>query len=204
MAEPTARPKFTYEHFLQLPDDGKRHELIDGDHYVTPSPTAKHQRILGRLHFAIEGFLRKNPLGEVFLSPFDVLFSRFDVVEPDLLYVAKERESVVTAANIQGSPDLVIEILSPSTQERDRGIKRRLYERTEVHEYWIANPDAETVEVYRRTAAGGELPLAMELRRASGDVLSTPLLPGLELPLAEIFPSPGRARAGRDATRSAT
>lgn len=186
MAEPTRRPKFTYEDFLQLPDDGKRHEIIDGDHYVTPSPVLRHQRIVGNLHFMIEGFLRRQELGEVFLSPLDVVFTNTDIVEPDLIYVSRERSSIVTEANLRGAPDLVVEVLSPATAGRDRGIKKRLYERCEVAEYWIVDPEAEAVEVLRR--AGGGLELVAELARSAGDRLETPLLPGLELPLNEIFP----------------
>ncbi len=188
MPEPTARTKLTYEDFLQLPDDGKRHEIIDGVHYVTASPLARHQLVLGNLHFLIKAHLREHDLGEVFLSPFDVVFSDFDVVEPDLLYVSRERWPVVTRANVQGSPDLVVEILSPGTRKRDLGIKRKLYERCEVSEYWIVDPEADAIEVLRRRA-GGELERVAELARAAGDCLSTPLLPGLEMPLGEIFPT---------------
>lgn len=188
MAEPTARTKLTYEDFLQLPDDGKRHEIIDGVHYVTPSPLVRHQRILGRLHLFIGSFLRDRELGEVFLSPLDVLFSDFDIVEPDLIFLSRERRSVLTERNLQGSPDLVVEILSPSTRGRDRGIKKKLYERSEVSEYWIVDPESEAVEVLRRGAGGGLLCVA-ELSRARGDGLSTPLLAGLEIPLEEVFAS---------------
>ena len=186
MAEPTTRTKLTYEDFLQLPDDGKRHEIIDGLHYVTASPVLAHQRILGKLYLAIARFIEGRDLGEAFLSPLDVVFSDFDIVEPDLLYVSRERRSILTEANVQGSPDLVVEILSPSTKARDRGIKKKLYERREVGEYWIVDPEAEAIEVFRREPAGG-LQLAAELRRQQGDRLATPLLAGLDVPLDEIF-----------------
>ena len=187
MAEATTRTKLTYEDFLQLPDDGKRHEIIDGVHYVTASPVPRHQLIVGNLHNIIKNFLRQHDLGEVFLSPLDVLFTDFDIVEPDLIYLSRERWSVVTEANLQGSPDLVVEVLSPSTRSRDRGIKKKLYERSDVSEYWIVDPDAETIEVYRRSATG-RLPRVAELSRERGEALSTPLLAGLEIPLAELFP----------------
>jgi Uma2 family endonuclease len=187
MAEPTTRTKLTYEDFLQIPEDGKRHEIIDGVHYVTASPIVRHQLILGNLYFCIKRYLRENDLGEVFLSPFDVIFSDFDIVEPDLLYLSKERQSLLTEANLQGSPDLVVEILSPSTQGRDRGIKKKLYERSEVSEYWIVDPRGETLEIFRRDEMGG-LDQVVELNRAAGDRLLTPLLPDLEIPLQEIFP----------------
>jgi len=104
---------------------------------------------------------------------------------PDLLFVSKERAEILTKANLQGAPDLIIEILSPSTRTRDEGLKRQLYERMGVSEYWLADPLFDAVRVYRRE--GEALLLVAELSAESGDVLTTPLLPGLELPLAEIF-----------------
>ena len=187
MAQPTSRTKLTYEDFLELPDDGRQHEIIDGEHYVTASPVTRHQRILGNLQFSIKAFLRDHDLGEVFLSPLDVLLSDFDIVEPDLIYLGRERWSVLTEANLQGAPDLVVEILSPGTQGRDLGLKRKLYERSEVREYWIVDPDADTIEVLRHLGESGFEPVAL-LRRAARDSLSTPLLPGLEIPLEELFP----------------
>ncbi len=186
MAAPKTRTKLTYEDFLQLPDDGKRHEIIDGVHYVTPSPVPRHQLVLGNLYYLIKEFLRQNDLGEVFLSPLDVIFSDFDVVEPDLIYLSRDRWSVLTEANLRGAPDLVVEILSPGTEGRDRGVKQKLYEGSEVSEYWIVDPEADTIEVLRRGPGGGFDPAA-ELSRAAGDRLTTPLLPGLEIPLAEVF-----------------
>ena len=89
--------KLTYDDFLLFPDDGQRHELIDGEHYVTPSPNTAHQRIVGRLHLALGRYLETHPVGELFLAPFDVVFSQFDVVEPDLIYItAERRDSVLT------------------------------------------------------------------------------------------------------------
>ena len=186
MAEPTTRTKLTYEDFLELPEDGKRHEIIDGVHYVTASPVTRHQLIVGNLHFAIKAYLREHDLGEVFLSPLDVLFSDFDIVEPDLIYLSRARWSVLTEANLQGAPDLVVEILSPGTRGRDLGIKRKLYERCGVREYWIVDPEGETIEVLRHAGEGGFERIAL-LRREAEDTLSTPLLPGLEVRLAEIF-----------------
>src|ERR1044071_5543442 len=87
--------KLTYDDFLLFPDDGKRHELIDGEHYVTPSPIRKHQQILGNLHWLIRAYLEQRPIGRVFMAPFDVIFSRYDVVEPDLLYLSNERAAAI-------------------------------------------------------------------------------------------------------------
>ena len=106
--------RLTYDDFVLFPDDGQRHELIDGEHYVTPSPNLKHQAVLGNLHLAIGGWLAQNPIGRVFFAPFDVVFTQFDVVEPDLLYLSNARAAqVLTSANVQGAPELVVEVGSP-------------------------------------------------------------------------------------------
>ena len=177
--------KLTYEDFVLFPDDGKRHELIDGEHYVTPSPSLRHQRLLGRLHLMIGGWLQTNPIGEAFLSPLDVVFSDFDVVEPDLLYISTARREILTKQNVQGAPDVVIEVGSPGTRKRDETIKRRLYERSDVSEYWIVDPDLDVVRIYRREGAGFDRP--RELSREAGDALTSPLFPQLELSLDAIF-----------------
>lgn len=184
----TAGPgvRLTYDDFVLFPDDGQRHELIDGEHYVTPSPNRKHQKVSGSLYLLIAGWLERHPIGQIYYAPFDVVLSRFDVVEPDLLYVSNERaDEVLTAANVQGAPDLVIEIGSPGTRTRDETIKRRLYERAGVAEYWVVDPELDAVRVYRREA--DRFGRALELSAEAGDVLTTPLLPGLELPLARVF-----------------
>ena len=178
--------KLTYDDFVLFPDDGMRHELIDGEHYVTPSPNRKHQKVSGNLFLLIGSWLEQRPIGQLFYAPFDVVFSRFDVVEPDLLYMSNERATeVLTQANVQGAPEIVIEIGSPGTRKRDETIKRRLYERTGVAEYWIVDPDIDVVRVYRRR--GDEFDRPIELSAESGAVLTTPLLPELQLPLARIF-----------------
>ena len=119
--------RLTYEDYCRLPSDGKRYEIIDGELFVTPSPFRPHQRAVTRLTSHLSTFVEENGLGEVFVAPFDVVFSRFDVVEPDLLYVSKGRLSVLTEKNVQGAPDLVVEVLSPSTAETDRTIKLKLF-----------------------------------------------------------------------------
>jgi Uma2 family endonuclease len=178
--------KLTYEDFLLFPDDGKRHELIDGEHYVTPSPNMKHQRVSGNIHLLIASWLETHPVGRVFYAPLDVVFSAFDVVEPDLLYLSNQRlAEVATPANVRGTPEIVIEIASRGTRKRDETIKRRLYERTGVSEYWMVDPEVDVVRVYLREANG--FGRAVERSREAGDTLTTPLLPGLELPLARIF-----------------
>jgi Uma2 family endonuclease len=186
MATAPGLRKLDWDDFVLFPDDGKRHELIDGVHYVTASPNLRHQTISMNLIHLLGTFVRQQRTGKLFHAPFDVVLSRHDIVEPDLLYVSAARAGdVLTAANVQGPPDLAVEILSPGTRRRDELLKRDLFERAGVSEYWLVDPEAETVKVFRRDAQGyGRAEL---LSQRDGDVLRTPLLPGLELPLAEIF-----------------
>ena len=103
--------KFTYEDYLLFPEDGKRHEIINGDHFMSPSPLTKHQKISSALHRIIGSFIHERRLGHLLAAPMDVVLSDFDVVEPDLLFISTARASIITDKNIQGAPDLVIEIL---------------------------------------------------------------------------------------------
>ena len=183
---PPSGVKLTYGDLVLFPEDGKRHELIDGAHYVTPSPSRKHQRVSFNLSGLLWSYLQQHPVGEAYSAPFDVVFSEFDVVEPDIFFVRNDRRSeVLTEAHVRGAPDLVVEIGSPSTRRRDETLKHRLYERCAVSEYWVVDPDIDVVRVYRRESRGFSRPI--ELTRESGDVLTTPMLPGLTLPLERIF-----------------
>jgi Uma2 family endonuclease len=177
--------RFTYDDFLLFPEDGKRHEIIDGDHFMTPAPNTKHQRIAVKLTTMIETFLKPSRAGTLFAAPYDVILSDEDIVEPDLLFVSAARAAIITEKNIQGPPDLVVEILSDSTRKTDEVVKRKLYERCGVREYWIVDPELETVKIYRLTAQG--YVRAAELAREANETLSTPLLPGFQAPLADIF-----------------
>jgi len=183
---PASDLRFTYDDYLQFPDDGQRHELIDGEHYVTASPNTRHQSIVLNLSVLVGSYLRVHRLGRAFTAPFDVVFSPFDVVEPDLLFVSTARlADVLTAANVQGAPDLVVEIGSSSTRKRDETIKRRLYERFGVSEYWVIDPELDEIKVYR--LVDGRYTRAAELALERDEVLESPLFPGLMLPLREIF-----------------
>lgn len=175
----------TYEDYLLFPEDGKRHELIQGEHVMTPAPSTKHQRIVGNLHAALHAYLRHHPLGQVFFAPCDVVLSDEDVVQPDILFVSAARASIVTPDNIQGAPDLIVEILSAATRKKDAGMKRKLYERYGVQEYWLVDPELETVTVLR--LEGDRYVRAHELAKETGDALTSPLLPSFSCPLAELF-----------------
>jgi len=178
--------KLTYDDLVDMPDDGLRRELIDGELYVTPSPGLRHQTIVLNLASLILGHVRRHALGRVFVAPLDVLFSRIDVVEPDVLFVSRPRErDVLAEKHLVGPPDLVVEVGSPGTRRTDERTKQRLYERFAVPEYWIVDPDLDAIKVFRLVQ--DRYQRAQELSLDAGDVLTTPLLPGLEMPLAEIF-----------------
>ena len=180
--------KLTYADFLLFPDDGKRHELIDGAHYVTPSPKLKHQAIVGNLYWLIRSFLTDHPIGNIYLSPLDVVLSDIDVVEPDLLFVACDQRDILTERNVAGPPTLVVEVLSQSTRHRDETLKLKLYERMGVREYWIVDPEGDAVRVYRPASDTADaFERVNQLSVEARDSLSTPLLPGLAISLAAIF-----------------
>lgn len=177
---PQTSIKLTYEDYAAIPDDGRRHEILDGEHYVNPAPNIRHQIISIRLSTALHGFVQTHRLGYVFAAPTDVVLSEHDVVVPDVVFVSNARADLLTEANIQGPPDLVVEILSSSTRRYDTRLKFDMYERAGVGEYWIVDPDEDVVTVFRRE---GE-----RFRRVDpGDTITTPLLPGFALPLSAIF-----------------
>ncbi len=177
--------KLTYDDYARIPDDGQRHEIIDGEHYVSPAPSTLHQRISRRLTLRLGGVIEKLGLGEILYAPHDVVFSKHDIVQPDLLFVSKQRAGIITERNTQGTPDLIIEILSESTRRLDETIKLDLYDRYGVPEYWTFDTSRKAARVYRRTLQG--LRLMAQLSAEAGDVLTTPLLPGIEIPLSELF-----------------
>jgi Uma2 family endonuclease len=177
-----ANIKFTYSDYAQLPDD-KRYELVEGDFLLVPAPNLRHQRILRELELAIGNYLRSHPVGEIFFSPCDVVLSEINVVQPDLIFVSSERKGILTEANIQGSPDLVVEILSPSTGHRDRGIKQNLYAKYGIREYWIIDPEYKNVEVLSWTETG----YCIQAVVPKECMLKSSLFPDLSINLSEIF-----------------
>jgi len=183
----SARPdsRLTYDDFLLFPDDGQRHELIGGEHYVTPSPTLRHQKLSGRLYLAIADYLRAHSgVGEVYYAPLDVKLSNWDIVEPDLLLVTADQPAILTEKHIAGAPALVVEILSPGTRTRDQRLKRQLFEQSGVREYWMVDPDLDTVTIDRLDKTGTFTRSGV---LGVDAVLSTPLLPGWTLALNQLF-----------------
>lgn len=184
-AAATERIRLTYADYELFPADGRRHEILDGEHFMTPSPNTRHQRAVRTLGFRLYAHAEENGLGEVFLAPFDVVLSDNDVVQPDILFLSSENASILDEVNVKGAPDLVVEVLSPSNRRLDEIVKRKAYEDFGVQEYWIADPELETVKVYCRQGAGFGAPT--ELAAERGETLTTPLLPGFELPLQTVF-----------------
>jgi Uma2 family endonuclease len=188
MRSPAAQvdPRLTYDDFVRFPDDGQRHEIIDGAHHVTPSPDVRHQVIVVRLVVEVAAYLKQHPVGRVFVAPLDVVLSNHDVVEPDLLYVASDQYAIMTEKNIQGPPALVVEVLSHSSRKRDAQTKRLLFERTGVREYWLIDPELDTVQVLRLSPEG-KLVRVIELSADDDETLTTPLLPGCAIALRDLF-----------------
>jgi Uma2 family endonuclease len=171
--------KFTYQDYLHMSED-KRYELIEGEFFMVPSPNEHHQRISRELEYALLSYVKKNKSGFVYDAPFDVVFSDEDVVQPDILYVSKERKNIITKNNIQGAPDLIVEILSPKIMYRDREIKRKLYFKYGVKEFWIVDPVEQTIEVLTLTKNGYKT----ENVYPADSILYSPLLKGLEIDLS--------------------
>lgn len=178
----SARTRLTYQDYANTPDD-ERYELIDGELIMVPGPNMPHQDNQRDLGFYLVEFVKRNDLGKIYYSDTDVVLSDTEVVKPDLLFVAKEREGIITFANIQGAPDLVVEILSPSTSRRDWIDKRELYARYGVKEYWIADPANKIV--WRLTLKGGMLEI--EQTYYEGDTIASSVLEGFSVAVNDIF-----------------
>lgn len=177
-------PKFTYKDLQEMPDDGKRYQLIDGELYVSPSPNRGHQRAVGNLYAFLRERVEKAGLGEVYLAPFDVVFDQMNVVQPDLLVVGKERLAIITEANVEGVPDIAIEVLSPSNKRFDREKKLQLYGRVGVPELWYFDPADRTAEVFH-TQADGRCVLTAKL--SGSEAIRSAVFPDLSLTLDEVF-----------------
>lgn len=175
----------TYEDYLGFPDDGRRHELLEGDHMMTPAPSPAHQLVVGRLLHALLSFLDREPIGRVLTSPIDVLLSPTDVVQPDVCFARRERLTIVTRRGLEGAPDLMVEVLSPATRRTDETSKLHVYAKHGVAEYWLVDSEARTVRCLRWSRAGYRP--EDERLFGPGEVLTTALLPRFELPVDLLF-----------------
>lgn len=180
--------KLTYDDLVAMfPDeDGVRRELVNGELFVTPSPFTRHQRLVRRLAISLGNHLDLHPeQGEVFAAPLDVVMTPFDVVEPDLLVVLGDQSEILTEKNVRGAPGLVIEVLSRGTQKRDETLKRNLFDREGVREYWLVDPKRNQIAMYRRS--GGPFVRATTLAAGTSQTLTTDLLPGWSLSVDHLF-----------------
>jgi Uma2 family endonuclease len=181
MSPTKAKPRKTVEDYMRLPE-GTRAELIEGEILMSPSPRKHHQNAVLNLGMILKNHARSARAGEVFIAPFDVHLPGDSVVQPDVVFVATPNLAIVRDW-IYGAPDLLVEVVSPDGVERDRLVKRRLYAESGVREYWLVDPEERTVEVL--TLAGtGWVPQGYF---KSTDVLISPTLPGLALPLGDVF-----------------
>ncbi|MCY3707696.1 MAG: Uma2 family endonuclease [Caldilineaceae bacterium] len=174
--------KLTYEDYLKTSDD-ERYELLSGELIIMPAPSIAHQHVAMKLATRLDTFVEDKNLGVVYSAPTDVVLSETHVVQPDLMFISSERAGIVTSANIQGAPDLIVEIRSDSTAERDENLKRKLYAERGVKEYWLVNPEARTITVLLL----GEGVYAERATYTEGQPLTSSILEGFSAHLDEIF-----------------
>ena len=186
-ALPAPRP-WTYADLVALPDDQLRHDVIDGEHVVTPSPATAHQIVLMNLIRLLAPYVYRRRLGHLLCAPFDVKLSLFTVVVPDLVYFTADRFArVVNEKHATAAPDLVVEILSPGTRRRDKGRKRTVYDREGVREYWVVDPEGRAITALRRPRADAGLTDMTTLTSDADESLESPLFPGLRIQLRDVF-----------------
>ena len=178
--ETQTRP-LTVDDVLDYPDDGQRYEIIGGELIVSPAPTVEHQRLLARLYLLFATFANRHHLGEVLFAPLDVVLFGHDRVQPDLIFIARDRLDIIGSARVEGAPDLVLEILSPSNHRHDQVRKAALYATAGVREYWLVDPEARAIAVFTLADRRFE-PVA----QPAGTAAST-LLPGLEVDVTALF-----------------
>lgn len=175
--------RLTYAEFCAVPDDGRRYELLDGVLSRRPICGRDHQATLGNLMSALHRFCRRTKVGTIHLGPLDVLLSEHDIIEPDIIFVFSDRASIITDRNIQGVPDLLVEVLSPSSIERDTRDKRNIYARCGVKNYWLVDPVARTVTELELI----DLAYVVAHVTTGADVFRPRLFPGLEVQPTDLW-----------------
>lgn len=196
----TVEVKYTYQDLLTTPDDLHRYELFEGDLVMTPAPNPAHQFAVSNLHRLLSNYAEAHNLGKLLIAPLDVYFDEETVVEPDILFVAKERLHIIDEQKVNGAPDVIIEVISPSTEQRDRGFKFKRYAQEGVKEYWIVRPDEvgtrprsaeaervdptkKTIEIYELREKGFVLSAAF----TNKDEVRSPYFQGLKFNLEEVW-----------------
>lgn len=176
------KASYTYEDYVRLPE-GAPVQLIGGELIMTPAPGKRHQRILLELAFLFKEFLHGKDIGELAVAPRDVYFSPQETYQPDILFIARERAEISAEDKVNGAPDLVVEILAPSTAYYDLKKKYKAYEKYGVKEYWIVDPEDQSMEIF--TLEDGKFRLAVREEK-NGEAASIQL-PGLKIELAGLF-----------------
>lgn len=180
---PNTSVKFTYQDLLTAPDDGNRYEIFEGELIVTPSPAIKHQIVHANLFNTLFNYVKKHKRGRVLSAPTDIYFDEETVVKPDILFISKNRSNILKEQRVHGAPDLIVEILSPGTAERDRGFKFRRYEKEGVQEYWLVDPVEENMEIYVLNEKGYEL----HGRFSDNDTVFGSMFANLSFQLSELW-----------------
>ena len=178
-----AKVRYLAEDIWDAPEDGNRYEVIDGELVVTPAPSWDHQNSVGELFVVLRTHVRRNNLGWCVAAPTGVVLDRHSGVEPDILFISRERGSIISKRGVDGAPDLVVEALSPSTESRDRGIKLRAYAAAGVPHYWLLDVTRRALEAYELSASGYELVAIHHV----GAVFEPKLFPGLSIRIADLF-----------------
>jgi Uma2 family endonuclease len=181
-------PKLTYEEFRQLPDDGKHYELVHGEVHLSPSRSTKHQLILGNTSVSLGTYVRSARLGVLFCAPLDVCLNPDTALQPDLIFISAERVGIVQENFVAGAPELVVEVVSPSTTVHDRVTKLPIYAEAGVPEFWLIDSQARTVEVLKLQGKK----YFVDATLAGDQVLTSNLFPGWQLPLRDLLDFRGR------------
>jgi Uma2 family endonuclease len=174
---------FTYDDYLTLPNDGKRYEIINGDLYMSPAPLPEHQLISIRLEEIFLSYVRKEKWGKIFHAPIDVVFSMTEIVQPDIVLVSKQREEIIAKKNLISAPDLIVEILSETTEKTDRTKKKEMYEKYGVREYWIVDPSDQSIEIFVLEQSR----YATAQKFVNDDIVDSTILPGIAFPARSAF-----------------
>jgi Uma2 family endonuclease len=179
--------EWTYDDYVHLPDDGWKYEVIEGILYRTPSPNTKHQLIVGNLFFAIKLYLQQTNIGQVFTAPLDVILpgNLGTPVQPDIFFIGLDRLEIVKEQHIEGTPDLVAEVLSPSNWVDDRRVKFKIYAAAKIPEFWIVDPSQRTVEVFVLDLQGTFMLLD---RFDEKNTIRSQVLTGFNMPVTKLFP----------------
>lgn len=180
---PQGKIILTYDDYRLLPNDRNRYEILDGELSVTPAPRTKHQRTSSHLHVILANHIRARHLGDIYAAPTDLILTPTTVVQPDLIFIGNDRRHIVTERAIEGSPTLLIEILSPATHQTDRLTKAQLYARYEVPHYWLVDPDQRTLEAYELARDHYNLVASAQ----NADVFTPSLFPGLSIQLGDLW-----------------